>query len=278
MSLCRSFGLFATVLLLGCGSAPAIEPEANKSKGAPPQRIVSMNPCVDAILVEIADHRTIASISHYSQMAEASSIPLTLAARFPANDGTAEAVIAAEPDLVISGPHVSLATIGALERLGIPLLQTPVPDSIAASKAQIADMASRIGRESQGKTLIARIDHAVDGVRTPGQINAIIRQGGGLVPGKGTLADEMLTLAGYRNMSVDYGLEQWDVLPIEPVLASPPTVLFATNGEDGGGVSAIHPAIAKARTDIRLEDFPPALLHCGGPTIIAALDRLKEAR
>jgi len=76
-------------------------------------RVVSLNPCVDAVLMQVADPAQIAAISHYSQDPAATSIPLALARRFKATSETAEEVVALAPDLVITGEHVAPSTIAA---------------------------------------------------------------------------------------------------------------------------------------------------------------------
>src|SRR3546814_10330346 len=70
---------------------------------AAPARVVSLNPCVDSILMHVADPGQIAAISHYSHDPKATSIPLGQARRFRATYGTAEEVIALRTDLVIAG-------------------------------------------------------------------------------------------------------------------------------------------------------------------------------
>lgn len=247
-------------------------------------RIVSMNPCVDAILMEIADPHQIAAISHYSHDPRATSISLDRALHYPAVSGAAEDVIAADPDLVIAGPHVSIQTIAALKRLGIPLMQITVPETVAENKAQIADIAARIGRKSQGAQLNTRIDAALEVAhsRNP-PISALIWQGSGLVPGEGTLADELLTRTGFHNLSKSMGLKKWDILPLEGLLSAPPAILFAGEANMGAGNADAnrmlsHPVLRKAGTRIHVADYPSNLLHCGGPVIIRSVGRLAAIR
>lgn len=278
----RPSALLALALLLaGCGTAGGRD--VPKVEG-PPRRIVSMNPCVDAVLMDIADPAQIAGISHYSHDPRATSIPLDRALRYPAISGSAEDVIGAAPDLVIAGPHVSIQTIAALKRLGIPLMQLPVPESVAENKAQISAIAARIGRAGAGDALNARIDAAMAETRwTAAPIDALIWQGSGLVPGKGTLADELMTHAGFRNMSGEIGLKKWDVLPLEGLLGHPPAVLLAGRADMGAGSGdgnrmLTHPALVKAGRQIRIADYPSNLLHCGGPVIVRSLNRLAAVR
>lgn len=278
--------LALALALAGCGVAEyrtaggrtAPEPQG------PPSRIVSMNPCVDAVLKDVAAPRQIAAISAYSQDPRATSVPLDWAMRYPAVGGSAEDVIAARPDLVIAGPHVSVQTLAALQRLGIPLMQTAVPETVAENKAQITAIAARIGQSEAGLALNRRIDAALAQSRWAGPAaTALIWQGSGLVPGTGTLADELLTRTGFRNLSAQAGLRKWDVLPLEGMLQNPPHVLLAGRADMGasdGDANRMlsHPVLKQAERHFRIADYPSDLLHCGGPVIIRSLTRLAAVR
>lgn len=243
-----------------------------------------MNPCVDAVLRDVADPGQIAAISHYSHDPRSTSVPLDWALRYPANDGSAEDVIAASPDLVIAGPHVAVQTIAALKRLGIPLLQVTVPETIEENKVQITAIAARIGRTEAGRALNSRIDAELARSRWTGRAaSALIWQGSGLVPGRGTLADELLTHAGFRNLSPELGLSKWDLLPLEGLFLHPPQVLLAGRADMGAGDGDAnrmlsHPALRKAGKRFRIENYPANLLHCGGPVIVRSLERLASVR
>ena len=261
----RAGGLIALLSAVSVAGAPA--------------RIVSTNPCIDAILIEVADPRQIAAISHYSQRARSTSIPLAVAARFPATSGTAEEVIARSPDLVIADPFAGAAMAAVLRRLGVPMLSIGPPDTIAQSRAQVRIIARAAGRPQRGEVLVARIDAAVAAAATTGPpIPALIWVGGGMVPGPRTLPDALLRASGFRNQSADYGLRQWDVLPLELLVANPPRVLL-TNLEAAGTDRMLgHPVLRSLVHRIALRPYPERLLNCGGPSIIAALNHLAAVR
>lgn len=273
------------LLLTGCSGAGGVPARdagraSASTSGARVMRVVSINPCVDAILMEVADPGQIAGISHYSHDARATSIPLDVARRFPATSGTAEEVVALSPDLVIAGGHVAPSTLSALARMNIPLVQVGVPESIAESSDQIRTIAAAIGRRAQGAALVHRIDAAVTAARPPhpADVPALIWQGGGMVPGTGTLADELLRVSGYRNMSDAYGLKRWDVLPLEPLVARPPRVLLSVGADGRDDRMLAHPVLDRLRARVAVRSYPDRLMHCGGPTIVAALDRLARIR
>jgi iron complex transport system substrate-binding protein len=259
-------------LLIGLLAAPAA--------GSGP-RLVSINPCVDAVLMQVADADQIAGISHYSQDSQATSIPVALASRFKATSGTAEEVVALRPDLVLTGAHVAPSTIAALERMHVRLAQYPVPSSVAESERQVRDIARVAGHPERGEALARRIEAAMAAARsTRGRpVPALIWEGEGLVPGTGTLADDLLTRTGFVNQSAAYGLRQWDVLPLEYLIAKPPRVVFSVAAaERQGDRMTTHPALGPLRRFTHIAPYPERLLHCGGPTLIDAVGRLAQLR
>jgi iron complex transport system substrate-binding protein len=265
------------LLAAGCNSAPPAGRGAAASGALP--RVVSINPCVDAVLMEVADPAQIAGISHYSQDARATSIPLALARRFPATSGTAEEVVALAPDIVVAGGHVAPSTIAALARLNIPVVQIGVPETIAESRAQVRTIAAAVGQTNRGERLVQRIDASVAVARLEtAPITALIWQGGGMVPGAGTLASELLAVAGFRNASADYGLKKWDVLPLEPLVARPPRLLLSVGAPAREDRILGHPVLAHLQRQIAVRTYPERLLHCGGPTIIDAVGHLARIR
>ena len=105
---------------------------------------------------------------------------------------------------------------------------------------------------------------------------ALIWQGSGLVPGENTLADELLRIAGFRNMSAAYGLKRWDVLPLEYLAARPPRVLLS-DGTAGDRMTG-HRVLRRFDGRIMRAQFDERLLSCAGPVIVRALDRLAAVR
>jgi len=279
--LIRALALVLGLAVTGCSSQAAdraAQRAAPGREGLP--RVVSINPCVDAVLMQVADPAQIAAISHYSQDERATSIPLEQARRFAATSGTAEEVVALAPDIVIAGSHVAPSTISALHRMNIPLIQIGVPESIDESSAQVRTIAAAIRQPARGEALVARIDDAVRAASASSAApsGALIWQGGGLVPGDGTLASELLRVTGFRNLSADYGLKQWDVLPLEHLVAHPPRVLLSVGAHDRSDRMLGHPVLAGLKQQIAVRRYPEKLLHCGGPTIINAVGHLAQIR
>ncbi|MEY2926142.1 MAG: hypothetical protein RL367_619 [Pseudomonadota bacterium] len=259
----------ALLALAGCAQAPAI----------PPGKIVSNNPCIDAILAEIADPAQIGAVSVWSHDPDSGSAPVAWARQFPAVGASAEEVIAAKPALVLTGNLAVSGTNTALAKAGVRVVSVGVPATIAESRDQVLAVASAIGREVQGRTLVARIDAVTQ--PKPGRLSAIIWQASGFVPGAGTIQDQLLQRAGYVNASAHYGLNQWDVLPLETLVRNPPDVIFtpvAANGEEGRGLAARQMVLRHLAGKVRVVAFPEKLLFCAGPGVIETMRVLESAR
>lgn len=265
-------------LALGASAAPS------PRLAGKPRRVVSLNPCLDVILVEVADRSQIAALSHYAREDYGSTIA-ALAKTLPFTYETAEEVIALQPDLVLTGRHSSLATRNALDRLGIPAALFGVPDTVADSLAQVREIAALVGYPERGEALVARIEAALAAAAPrPGtpKLSTLVFMPGGFASGPGTLMDEMMQRAGLENAAAKYGLKRSMDVPLEFVIADPPDLLMA--GEPFPGAPTwrtrvmTHPALSHIAAQMKRATFPERLLFCGGPVLIQTAAALSSAR
>ena len=267
----RLIALIGAALATGCAAPPEV-PDAPDAPVTGPT-IVSLNPCTDAILAEVADPAQLLAISHYSHDPRGTSMDLATARRFPATGGTVEEVLALDPDVVVAGSFLPPATHTALERMGVRVETFGIANSVAASEAQVLRLARIAGHPDRGTALNTRIDAALDRARWDGEsASAILWQPGEIVPGEDTLVSELLALAGFSSHSAARGLDQAAYLPLEGLLADPPQVLLTADVSR----AQAHPALA-ALPMLRA-DYDASLLYCGGPTIVRAAARLAEVR
>lgn len=270
--------LFPLLLLLaGCAAAP------NAGGGG----IVSVNPCADAMLVRMVPAARIAAISHYSQDPAATSIPIDLARRFRVTAGTAEEVIALAPDLVVASSFTAPATRDAYARAGLKTLYLDAPQTIAASEAQVRQLAAAVGAEAAGERMVAAIEAAVadtaacppanhDGCSRRTGVTAdpsvLLYIAGDLATGGGTLLDAMMTHVGLTNAAAGYGLTYTGRLPAETIVAHPPDIILAP--DDGRAATLRRHLLPQTPVTA----FPRDLVNCGGPSIPPALRRLAAIR
>jgi len=269
-------GLGAILAVLAFATAAACGPA--------PRRIVSLNPCLDAILIAVADPGQIAALSHYSRDPHQSAI-VDQAARFPFTWGSAEEVAAIKPDLVLRSSMGGRALTAVLPRLGIRQASFGVPASVEENLAQIDRISRLVGHPGRGRALEARIRAALQAAAPrPGEprLGALIYEYHGLASGPGTLADELMRRVGFDNLASRYGLKQTVDVPLERLLADPPQVLLSGRvaPDEPAWADRVlsHPALAALRRRIRVETFPETLMYCGGPTLVPEVQALAQAR
>jgi len=262
--------LAATLLgfaLAGCAAPPPQQATEHPT-------IVSLNPCTDAILAEVADPAQLLAISHYSHDPRATSMPLGLARRFRATGGTVEEVLALDPDVVVVSDFTPPATMQAFARLGIRVERFGIVPDFAENAAQVRRLAALADHADRGEALLARTDATLAATRYRGRpADALLWQEGGIVPGEQTLIATLLAHTGFASHSAARGLGQASYVPLEQVLADPPQVVIAAGSER----MLTHPVLRELR-GTRYERLDPTLLFCGGPTVIRAAERLAEIR
>ena len=249
------------LLVIGCNGQPAIAPGG----------VVSNNPCIDAVLAEIAVPGQIAAVSVYSHNANSASAPLEWAQKLPPLGTGAEEIIAAKPRLVLTGNLASSGTNAALARANVKTVAVGVATSVEDDIAQVRQIAQAIGRVDSGEMLVRKIEFATQAFPSPPSPSAIIWQNGGFVAGEGTLQDELLGLHGFANASKTYGLKSWDILPLETLIRNPPDVIFmpiTAKGSDARQLSARLKLLSHVAGKTKIVAFPDKLLYCGGPTTI----------
>jgi iron complex transport system substrate-binding protein len=252
--------------------------------GAEVRRAVSLNPCLDVVLLNVADPEQIAALSHFSRDVDGSTIA-EAAKAFPFTRESAEEVISFNPDLVLSSRHSSLATRNALRRVSIRTELFSEPQNVAESLVQVRTIAKLLGREQRGEDVVARIEAALADAAPPPdapRVTALIYQRNGFSTGSGSLVDEMMRRTGFINLAAArYGLKGWNNIPLEHVISDPPQMLLAGEASPNMPTWADrmvrHPALRSIEDRMKRATFPDRLIFCGGPVLILSSQALKAA-
>ncbi len=262
--------VWVLVLLLFCaGAVRATEA---------PQRVVSLNLCTDQILLALLPRERIAMLS---QLAADRTLSWAASraegiARF---DGSVERIVQLDPDLVLTGSQASLSSAAVLTRLGYRVETIAMPETIATSLAFIEHTAALLGEAGAGAALSRDTTRRLDEVRRamagrPRELGLIYLPNG-LSPGAGTLKDELLTLAGWRNLASERGISGYGTLPLEDLVShAPRAVLFdAVDLEHASLAQQLlrHPALSR---HVPSRTVPTASWICGGPQIAEAAEAL----
>ncbi|WP_285017136.1 helical backbone metal receptor [Novosphingobium sp. fls2-241-R2A-195] len=271
--------LVVTALLLTLAACqPWSDPPV---EGSVRPRIVSLNPCTDAVLAEVTSPGQLLAISHYSHDPSASSMDLARAAQFAEVSDAVEDVVALEPDVVVASSYTPPATAQALRDMGLEVVLEPLPADLPEALAQVRRLAKLAGNRSEGEELAGRMEAAVARAKPPTgvrPVQALLWESGGIVAGDHTLIADLMRRAGFANAAAARGLAQADYLPLERVVADPPRVVFTVGSPAGEEDRMLrHPALAKVRGMIRAP-LDRSLIWCGGPTVPKALARFAQVR
>ena len=247
-----------------------------------PARIVSLNQCLDAILVELVPTDRIAAISHYSRDPLRSPIA-ELAQRLPITYESAEEIVALRPDLVLASRHSAIPTRNALRNVGIHYELFDVAYSLTESLAQIRRLAALVGTPAAGEALVARIERAIDAARLPAgapRLTAAVYESGGTTAGADTVTNDLMQIVGLDNIAARYGIKTHEPLQLELLLATPPDLLLVGEVSEAAGMQAArivqHRALRKVHS--KRWDFPARFMYCSGPTIVEEVAALARAR
>lgn len=262
----------ATVFAVAGVAACAPEASRTAGQGTSPT-IVSLNPCLDAILVNVAAPEQVLALSHYSRDPSASSMDLERARTFGVTGGTAEEVLALKPDIVLASSFIAPSKRAAFERLGLRVETFGSPVTVAESVAHVRQVAALAGRGAAGEELVRRIESSVSDAERNRRISTLLWQPGQIVPGEATLIGELLRESGFTSQSAARGLGQGDYVALETLLADPPELLLVA----GDSVGQRHPMLGDLGAT-HVESLDTRLLFCGGPTIIDVRERLRAIR
>jgi iron complex transport system substrate-binding protein len=250
---------------------------------AHPQRIVSLNECLDELVLRLADPQRIASVSWYSQD-PANANMAAAAQQVPANHGSAEEAMFFRPDLVLVGRFTARTTRDMLKRVGAPVVQLDVPETLEGVRQQIREVARLVGEPARGDALVAEMDRDLEAVSVDPQLpklKAIILRPNGFTVGPGSLVDELLSRAGLENMAARLDIGAYQQISLERVALLEADVLIA-NAESTGAPSLAtaeldHPLVQALSRKLRVVSVPAREWTCAGPAIVDAVRQLVEA-
>jgi iron complex transport system substrate-binding protein len=253
----------ASAGILLCGAAPAEPVRA-------PKRIVSLNLCADQLVMALADRDQIAGLTRYASdpamsAAAASSRGLAVLR------GSAEEILAIDPDLVVGMPARRSPAIAVLKAHKYPALDLKSPDNYAAIQRSIMQVAGAVGHPERGTALVARMDRELAGLpRANRPVVGAYYQRRGYLTGTGTLVDDLMKRVGMTNLAGKLKRPALSQLSLEEMAAARPDFLVVDTATDKvvdeGTAMMHHPVLGT----IPRIGIPQAWTVCGGPAYVKA--------
>jgi iron complex transport system substrate-binding protein len=253
------------------------------AEAAPLPSVASINLCADQLVLTLADVDQVLTVSWLAADPEESLLAAEAAA-VPLNYGSAEELLAFEPDVVVAGAYTNAFTRALLASLDYRVIELQPETSIADIETNLRVVAQAIGQSSRAEKLIARMRAQVDRLRAERRADppaAVVVRPGGFTVGRGTLADELISLAGLRNVAAEGGLDRWGSLSMETLVRATPdlTILTGYRAREPSLANAVleHPALLAVRGRTRAITVPAAFWSCGLPQSIESAVLLHEA-
>ena len=249
----------------------------------PLPRVASINLCADQHLLALADPEQILTVSWLAADPE-ESLMASEARHYTLNYGTAEELLKFAPDVVLAGTYTAPFTRTLLRRLGYRVVELEPEASVADIERNVRLVAEIVGQAARGEQLVAKLREdvrAIEAHRPAQTLAAVIVRPGGFTVGAGSLANELLTLAGFTNVAAERGLDRWGSLSMEALLRSAPDVIVLTGyrSTQPSLANAVleHPALRGLDATRRTVTVHTALWACGVPRSIEAAALLQRA-
>jgi len=203
---------------------------------ASPERLVSLDLCMDWLLAHYAPAGRVAALSPLHRRYPVAWI----GSQWPAHDGSLEQVYALRPDRVLVGQYAATLLRQRLQELGIAVEVLALPHDLQQVQAYERQFLRAIGLPEN----LASMPPAA--LPAPARAQRLLLLGAnGIGTGRATLEDEILQRAGWHNYLQDEGYVRLD---LERIVRDPPdAVLWAVPEHQAlANLFAEHPALRQA--------------------------------
>ena len=270
------FCLFFTLLALF--SAPLLAVDK-------PRRIVSIGLCTDQLLLLLAEREQIASVSVWA-LDENMSYMIDAVGDLPLNNSSVEEIISYQPDLVVASKFAAWDTAKFLRQLGYRVKQIPLARSISDIYGLLRQFGEWTGNQQRAEDVIRQMQSELAAIRQRyaerPQKTLIVYSPNGFTIGANTLENDLFTHAGYVNLAASMGIEGFQPIALETLIAADPDVLQidrTLSPADSLATAYLgHPALDKMIEHREYLDIPTRLRICAGPMITEAIENMARRR
>ena len=195
---------------------------------AKPQRIVSLNLCADQLLMALLPPERLIAITPLAANPEASYL-YQKAAQYHQHSSRIEEIMALKPDLIVAGEFTAQPTNQLLEELGYKVIKLGLPINSDGIFQQVRFLGQQIGEPARAEALVLAMHKQlanIIGAQDKRSQRAAVYYANGFTAGQQTIVNEILTMAGLRNIAAELNLDYVAPLSLESLLASKPDILL----------------------------------------------------
>lgn len=242
-----------------------------------PKRVVSMNLCADQLAIELAAPGQLISVTRMS-VDPLSSTQVEKARGLTLNSGRAEEIYAMAPDLVLANEYSDPTALQMLRGLGVEVRQYPVITQLDQIPGALRDIGAALGREAVADETAIEVENRLAElvVQEGERATVAFFFASGYSLGTGTLSHDIITRAGFDNLSEVLGHSGGGRISLEELLMNRPDIIVTSAGYPGSSRSeeiVDHPALAGIP---RVLSGPEWV--CGTPAALLALESMIAAR
>jgi len=231
-----TLGMLTTALLATIVYRPRTLSGEQAAPVFPPRRIVSLTLAADEILLALVPPTRIAALTYLADDGRYSNVVVEAQRILHKVRANAEQVLALRPDLIVVAAYTSATTKTLLRETGISLLELPWYDSLAGVQQNILAIGMAVGEADRARVLVAemvrRLQELQRRVASASRPRVLYYAAGGFTAGNGTTMDEMITVAGGRNLAAETGIQRIKQISLETLVALNPAAILVS-GEQG---------------------------------------------
>ncbi len=245
------------------------------------QKIVSINLCLDGLLLKLVERSRIDSLYYLSANPQFSPFTEQIKGIF-LNRGLAEDIVPRNPDLILAGEFSSAELVTLLQQLKFHVEVLPLPRSIDDITAHIRHFGKLVGNENAAEVMAGNIEQQLllldaEQHRQTKRLNAFWYSSNGVVVGGDTLENELMLHAGLHNLALDKHISGFKQIDLEElILAQPQVIIVESSDVEAFSLAREyikHPALRKNNT--RIIALPSSFSVCSAPVLA---DVIKELR
>lgn len=252
---------------------------------AGPERVLSIHLCTDQLLLELADARQIAGLSPLATDPDLSA-RATQAGGFPAAQPHLEDIMARQPDLILANDFSDAKLLSRLRDVGYRVEIFESTTRLADIMEQIERLGVLLGQDARAHALQQQMQERLPRFNNQPDAHsprALFLQPRFFSSGHGTLQDEALRLAGWRNLASDLGVTGYGPIDLERVVLAKPDLILTSAAAAPETRSLAqrmldHPVLRRIHGDRPLLNIPYRYWICGGSMLLDAVSLLVKAR
>ena len=245
-----------------------------------PQKIASLNLCLDALLIRLVERSRIDSLTYLSANPQFSPLAHQISGIY-LNRGLAEDLVSRNPDLIVAGDFGANDAIALLQQLGFRVERLPLPRTIADITEHIRYFGILVGSRVAAEIMASSIEQqiallAMMQKKQSKKVTAFWYSSNGVVVGGDTLENELMQRAGFYNLALDKNIHGFAHIDLEELILAQPQALIIESA-DGAAFSLAqeyirHPALRNNK--IRIISLPATLSVCSAPVVADVMKEL----